>query len=73
MHGKLRVVQLVILAQKLMTLIFPFKFITTMKRIFPMAAGKFRVKIQTFPGVSVRTYAISLPVIRRNFPLKMAT
>jgi hypothetical protein len=52
MHGKLRVVQLVILAQKLMTRILPFKFINIMKRIFPFAAGKFRVKIQTFPGGS---------------------
>jgi hypothetical protein len=52
MHGKLRVVQLVILAQKLMTRILPIKFINIMKRIFPFAAGKFRVKIQTFPGGS---------------------
>jgi hypothetical protein len=52
MHGKLRVVQLVILVQKLMTWILPFKFINIMKRIFPFPAGKFRVKKQTFPGGS---------------------
>jgi hypothetical protein len=52
MHGKLRVVQLVILAQKLMARILRFKFINIMKRIFPFGAGKFRVKIQTFPGGS---------------------
>jgi hypothetical protein len=50
MHGKFRVVQLVILAQKLMTRVFQFKFIYLLKRIFPLAAGKFRVKLQTFPG-----------------------
>jgi hypothetical protein len=49
MHGKFRVVQLVIWMQKLMTRIFPFKFIIIIKRIFPLAAGKFRVKLQTFP------------------------
>jgi hypothetical protein len=52
MHEKFRVVQLVILAQKLMTRIFPFQFINIIKRIFPWAAGKFRVKRQTCPGGS---------------------
>jgi hypothetical protein len=52
MHGKVRVVQLVIWMQKLMTLIFPFYFFNLMKRIFPLAAGKFRVIMQTFPGSS---------------------
>jgi hypothetical protein len=52
MHGKLRVGQLVILAQKLMTRIFPFKYFIIMKRIFPFAAGKFRVNIKTFAGGS---------------------
>jgi hypothetical protein len=52
MHGQLRVAQLVILVQKLMTQIFPFKSFIIIKRIFPFAAGKFHVKIQTFPGGS---------------------
>jgi hypothetical protein len=45
-------VQLVILAQKLMTLIFPLKSFIIIKWIFPFMAGKFRVKRQTFPGGS---------------------
>jgi hypothetical protein len=52
MHGKIRVVQLVIWMQKQMTGIFPLKLFIIMKRSFPLAAGKFRVKMQTFAGGS---------------------
>jgi hypothetical protein len=61
MHGKLRVVQLVSLAQKLMTRILPFQFINIMKRFF-----------HSRPENSVWKYKLSQVFLDRSPPLLSA-